>query len=322
MDNDKTRWKEFNLIIDNEDLNIKEKGLLLILFRYINYKNGYANPSRDLIKKLYGTKKDNVIDKILNSLIQKGYLTRESRKGERSKYFIQIENIVPSQMGGTPQMGGIVPPQMGGIVPPQIGGQKEKKRKIKEKYIYSLFDGVDSEKYFDEVNKKLEEDLLNEIKNKYPQELIKNELDKLKDKELSNLDLLKELAKNLETEKKEDRKDIKNIFDSWNSKGIIKHKELNKESKKAIEKALKVYSETDIIQAIGMYSEILKSDYRFNYKWSLKDFLNRENGISSFMPDGSNTVNYLSWKDKNKCSPVNKQVNNKTKLRGWEPNEL
>ena len=51
------RWEQFNLIIDDESLDVKEKGLLLILFRYVNYKTGYADPSRELLKKLYGTKK-------------------------------------------------------------------------------------------------------------------------------------------------------------------------------------------------------------------------------------------------------------------------
>lgn len=127
------RWKEFNLIIDNFDLDIKEKGLLLIIFRYINHKTGYANPSRALLKKLYGTNKNDVIDKVINSLINKGYLHRESGKGVRSKYFIklgtQIEpstNIEPSTQ---------IEPPLG----TQIEPQKEKKKKIKEN-IYSSND--------------------------------------------------------------------------------------------------------------------------------------------------------------------------------------
>ena len=61
------RWEQFNLIIDDESLDVKEKGLLLILFRYVNYKTGYADPSRELLKKLYGTKKNDVLDKVLSS---------------------------------------------------------------------------------------------------------------------------------------------------------------------------------------------------------------------------------------------------------------
>lgn len=89
-----------------------------------------------------------------------------------------------------------------------------------------------------------------------------------------------------------------NIFDYWNSKKIIVHKLLTEDMKKAIEKALKKYSETEIVQAIDTYSEILESDFYFNYKWSLVDFLNRQKGISTFMNDGSNKVNYEEHKKK------------------------
>ncbi|MEX6642423.1 hypothetical protein [Clostridium perfringens] len=95
-------------------------------------------------------------------------------------------------------------------------------------------------------------------------------------------------------------KDVEEIFNYWNNKKIIKHKELKDDTKRAINKAIKNYSIDEIKQAIDIYSEILKSDYYFNYKWSLKDFLNRSNGISTFMEDGSNKANYEEWKNKDK----------------------
>lgn len=131
---DNTRWKEFNSIIDDEKLNIKEKGLLLILFRYVNSKTKYANPSRALIKKLYGTNKNDVLDKIIKSLISKGLLVRESGKGIRSKYYIKVgtqiepSNIIePSTITEL-----IVGTQIEPIVGTQIEPQKENKKKIKE----------------------------------------------------------------------------------------------------------------------------------------------------------------------------------------------
>ncbi|AJH02204.1 hypothetical protein LF65_05697 [Clostridium beijerinckii] len=91
-----------------------------------------------------------------------------------------------------------------------------------------------------------------------------------------------------------------NIYSHWNSKKIIVHKSLNKDIEKAIEKALKKYSEEEIVRAIETYDEILKDDgYYFNYKWGLKDFLGRSNGISTFMDDGNNKVNYEDHKKKN-----------------------
>jgi hypothetical protein len=85
---------------------------------------------------------------------------------------------------------------------------------------------------------------------------------------------------------------------------------------KAIEKALKKYSQEEIVKAIDIYSEILESDFYFNYKWSLVDFLNRKNGISTFMEEGSNNTNYLESKQAKENSiiiikqqPVSKEFN-------------
>lgn len=226
MADEKKRWEEFNFIIDSLDLDVKEKGLLLIIFRYINYKTGYADPSRTLIKKLTGIKHNNTLDNLFDSLINKGFLIRESGKGKRSKYFIKVGiKFEPSSIN---MPSAKVEPLVGAEIEPAVGAkvepQKENKKKIKENNIYS------------------------------------------------------------------------HIFEYWNSKKIIVHKSLNKDMERAIEKALKKYSQEKIVQAIETYNKILESDFYFNYKWSLVDFLNRKNGISSFMEDGSNKANYESWK--------------------------
>lgn len=228
MAEEKTRWEEFNLIIDTLNLDIKEKGLLLVIFRYVNSKKGYADPSRTLIKKLTGIKHNNTLDNLLDSLINKGFLIRESGKGKRSKYFIKVDiKIEPSSIN---MPSAKVEPLVGAEIEPTVGAkvepQKENKRKIKEN-MYSY------------------------------------------------------------------------IFDFWNNKKIIVHKSLNKDIEKAIDNALKKYSEEEIVQAIDTYNEILKDEgYYFNYKWGLKDFLNRSNGISTFMDEGSNKVNYEDHKKK------------------------
>ena len=147
MANDKTdRWEKFNLIIDQENIDIKEKGLLLILFRYINYKTGYANPSRTLIKKLYGTNKNDVLDKTMNSLINKGYLTRVSGKGIRSKYFIKVDTqIEPSTKKElSTNLVSVADAQIEPTLGTQIEPQKENKKKTKENIYLNL-------KFVDEV---------------------------------------------------------------------------------------------------------------------------------------------------------------------------
>ena len=131
-----TRWQEYNSIIDSTELDLKEKGLLLVIFRYVNYKTGYADPSRALIKKLTGIKKDETLDKIFNSLIEKGFIVREIQKGKRSKYFVKV----PLKNGGATKSEGTTP--NGGALPPKNGGQKENKRKVKEYIDLSFIDEV------------------------------------------------------------------------------------------------------------------------------------------------------------------------------------
>jgi len=134
------RWEEFNSIIDSEHLDIKEKGVLLILFRFVNYKTGYADPSRALIKKLTNIKKDETLDKIINSLIDKKILIKYVQKGKRTQYIIKLplKNVGTPINEGTTKNGSIVPPKNGSIVPPKNGGQKENKRKVKEKIYMDL----------------------------------------------------------------------------------------------------------------------------------------------------------------------------------------
>lgn len=141
MGEDNNRWKEFNLIVDNLNLDIKEKSLLLIIFRYVNYKKGYADPSRALIKKLTGISDNRTLDKIFDSLIEKGFLIRDSGKGKRSKYFIKVGGEITPSVKNVPS--GEITPTVGGKITPIVGGeitpQKENKRKVKEN-IYSAFD--------------------------------------------------------------------------------------------------------------------------------------------------------------------------------------
>lgn len=141
MGDDNNRWKEFNLIVDALSLDIKEKSLLLIIFRYVNYKKGYADPSRTLLKKLTGISDNRTLDKILDSIIEKGFLIRERGKGIRSRYFIKVGGEITPSVKNVPS--GEVPPPVGGEITPILGGkitpQKEKKRKVKEN-IYSIFD--------------------------------------------------------------------------------------------------------------------------------------------------------------------------------------
>ena len=246
----KNRWEQFNSIVENESIDLKEKALLLILFRYINYEKKYADPSRATLKRLTGISDNRTLDKIFDSLINKGLLVRESGKGVRSKYFIKV--------GGEITPSGEIALSVGGEITPQ----KENKKKIKENiYNYCQNDGTN-----------------NEI-------TMKEQLNLYSDSE----------------NKKEDSNEVDNIFDYWNSKGIIKHKKITQEIKKEVTKVLKEYSAEEVKQAIDVYSEILNSEFYFSHKWSLSEFLKRKNGISTFMEEGFNRINYEEWKSKDKA---------------------
>lgn len=87
---------------------------------------------------------------------------------------------------------------------------------------------------------------------------------------------------------------ISNIFDYWNSKEIIKHKELKEDIVKSIEKCLKTYTEEQIKTYIDRYNMVIKdTNYFFDYKWTLKEFLSRKDGISSFTEEGSKWMSYV-----------------------------
>jgi predicted phage replisome organizer len=86
---------------------------------------------------------------------------------------------------------------------------------------------------------------------------------------------------------------ISTIFDYWNAKNIIKHRELTEDIKKAVEKALKTYKADEIKIYIDRYAKVIgDKTYFWHYKWSLKDFLSRKDGISSFTDEGSKWINY------------------------------
>lgn len=89
---------------------------------------------------------------------------------------------------------------------------------------------------------------------------------------------------------------ISTIFNYWNGKQIIVHRDITDKIKDAICKALKQYSEEDIILCIERYATIVNDkQYFWHYKWSLTDFLSRKDGISSFTDEGSKWCSYQAF---------------------------
>lgn len=92
---------------------------------------------------------------------------------------------------------------------------------------------------------------------------------------------------------------IKEIFEYWNSNNIVVHRELTIDTRKSIEKALKIYSVEEIKTYIDRYNMVIKDkEYFFSTIWTLKDFLSRKNGVSDFTDEGSKWLNYLAEKNR------------------------
>lgn len=93
------------------------------------------------------------------------------------------------------------------------------------------------------------------------------------------------------------------IFDYWNSKDIIKHKELTDVIDKAITKALKTYSVEQIKEYIDRYNTVIKdNNYYFDTKWSLDLFITQKNAIPDFTDEGSKWLNYRDKKQQLKST--------------------
>lgn len=100
-------------IIDNniwEDHNIKghEKLVLIYLVRNFNVNYGYSFPTREQIQEATGISKD-TLNKVLNSLEEKGYITRSKREGKAGRnniYYINkylVEQETSSQASTKPK---------------------------------------------------------------------------------------------------------------------------------------------------------------------------------------------------------------------------
>ena len=83
-----------------------------------------------------------------------------------------------------------------------------------------------------------------------------------------------------------------NIFNAWNETGISNEKILYKPIKSAIEYAVNIYGEDNIITAIKNYSEVYHSNHYYDYSWTLASFLRKENGVKRFLNDGDIWCNY------------------------------
>lgn len=112
-------------------------------------------------------------------------------------------------------------------------------------------------------------------------------------------------AINKNKELKNENNTYSEIFNFWNTKKIITHRGAEeKKCHSCIGAKLKDYSYDEIKEAITNYANILKGDeYYFNYKWTLKEFLTRENGFVKFLSVNSPFDTYQDNNNKGKFQP-------------------
>ncbi|HAT4290067.1 TPA: hypothetical protein I9061_002606 [Clostridium perfringens] len=194
------------------DLDRVEKMVLISLVNHNNWKTGICNPSIKTIQDEWFYKSDREVIKALKSLREKNIISKQTIK-RRNYYKLNIALILkdylqndgnPQNVGNLQNDGDNIPQNVGNDYPQNEGTNNE--RTMKEQLnIYSSND-EDNISYFERINKEID-DLENEINNKYDKDLVTKEKEKLKDKNLGTLDLLRELKKQLDKNIKKSNKE-------------------------------------------------------------------------------------------------------------------
>ncbi|MGV8984001.1 helix-turn-helix domain-containing protein [Clostridium sp.] len=95
-------------VIDNdEDLRPMEKLTLIMLIKFNNQLKGYAYPSLEVLKNLLGYSHIKYVIKIIDSLIEKGYIKKETVKQKNHYYILKgsvqkvtnVQNIPKDRTG-------------------------------------------------------------------------------------------------------------------------------------------------------------------------------------------------------------------------------
>ena len=111
-------------------------------------------------------------------------------------------------------------------------------------------------------------------------------------------------------------KEIKEIYEHYLSKNIIRHQKLTSPMKTAIRARLKDYTVDQIKKAIDNYATILKSDkYWFTHKYPLADLM-RDKDLRKFLDEADPFNNYAKNEYKFK-----QQVEPKRNIRVLEPED-
>ncbi|XZM33510.1 helix-turn-helix domain-containing protein [Clostridium perfringens] len=288
------------------DLDRVEKMVLISLVNHNNWKTGICNPSIKTIQDEWFYKSDREVIKALKSLREKNIISKQTIK-RRNYYKLNIALILkdylqnegnPQNVGNLQNEGDNIPQNVGNDYPQNEGTNNEITMKEQLNIYSSLENELDT--------KEIEKDLIKKINSKYSKELIKEELEKLKDKDISKLDLLKELDKNLKSKIKDNsNQDTEEI---WSLYPLKKGKA---SAIKKIPKLLKEYGKEQIIRCIDRYIKYVDNQ--------------RKNGFSTLKyKDGSTFFNsgYMDYLDCNYQEDIITKPKEEPKRRGTNLDDL
>lgn len=169
---------------------------------------------------------------------------------------------------------------------------------------YQKLDAYEAKKEYDrqyQAKKRLEQkEKLLVVNNRTTDSTMVGILDKEEDKDK---EVLKE---NIIKEKKQPfspkiPQELQELFDYWNSKGIVVHRTINEKMVQLLKKALDLYGQAQIKQAIENYSIVLNdSTYYFSTRWTIGDFVKQTNALPDFLPEGIKWINYQEYLKKSK----------------------
>ena len=92
--------------------------------------------------------------------------------------------------------------------------------------------------------------------------------------------------KDMDKDKDKDKEKVKDIYEYWNKKRLIKHTKLTDRMKQNILTRLKDHSVEEIKTAIDRYDEILNDrQYWLEQRWTIELFMSQKNALPNFLHD-------------------------------------